>query len=89
MDLVTRNRVVADAALRPWIPAFIHGDFEDVIFGYGNDIDLDVSRGWWSFASLLAVRCGGTRFRSLGADMTTVPSARLRSRAGSRPTARS
>jgi aminoglycoside phosphotransferase len=25
-DLVTRNRVVADAALRPWQPVFVHGD---------------------------------------------------------------
>ena len=25
-DLVTRNRQVAEAALRPWKPAFIHGD---------------------------------------------------------------
>ena len=27
-DLVTRNREVAEAALRPWTPAFIHGDFQ-------------------------------------------------------------
>ncbi|GAA2701992.1 phosphotransferase family protein [Actinoplanes palleronii] len=26
--LVTRNRRVAEAALRPWTPAFIHGDFQ-------------------------------------------------------------
>ena len=27
-DLVTRNRQVAEAALRPWIPAFTHGDLQ-------------------------------------------------------------
>ncbi|WP_217207288.1 phosphotransferase family protein [Streptomyces sp. AC550_RSS872] len=96
-DLVTRNRQVAEAALRPWTPAFTHGDLQiahvfvdgdevtgiidwseagqgdplydlatftlgheehldDVIAGYGTDIDLDVIRAWWSLRSLLAVR---------------------------------
>ena len=27
-DLVTRNRQVAEAALRPWTPAFMHGDLQ-------------------------------------------------------------
>ncbi len=27
-DLVTRNRRVAEAALRPWTPAFTHGDLQ-------------------------------------------------------------
>jgi aminoglycoside phosphotransferase (APT) family kinase protein len=27
-DLVTRNREIAGAALRPWTPAFIHGDLQ-------------------------------------------------------------
>ncbi|MET7365973.1 phosphotransferase [Streptomyces sp. NPDC005566] len=27
-DLVTRNRQVAEAALRPWAPVFIHGDLQ-------------------------------------------------------------
>jgi aminoglycoside phosphotransferase (APT) family kinase protein len=27
-DLVTRNREVAEAALRPWTPVFIHGDLQ-------------------------------------------------------------
>ncbi|MFG2696568.1 hypothetical protein [Kitasatospora sp. NPDC048407] len=27
-DLVTRNRQVAEAALRPWAPAFTHGDVQ-------------------------------------------------------------
>ncbi|MYS38722.1 phosphotransferase family enzyme [Streptomyces sp. KhCrAH-43] len=27
-DLVTRNRRVAEAALRPWEPAFVHGDLQ-------------------------------------------------------------
>ncbi|MFD5080573.1 phosphotransferase family protein [Streptomyces sp. NPDC058371] len=96
-DLVTRNRQVAEAALRPWPPAFTHGDLQiahvfvdddeitgiidwseagqgdalydlatltlgheehlgDVIAGYGNDVDLDVIRAWWSLRSLLVVR---------------------------------
>ncbi|MFH8573174.1 phosphotransferase family protein [Streptomyces sp. NPDC017993] len=96
-DLVTRNRHVAEAALRPWTPAFTHGDLQiahvfvdggevtgiidwseagqgdalydlatftlgqeehldDVIAGYGIDIELDVIHAWWSLRSLLAVR---------------------------------
>ncbi|MFC9636806.1 phosphotransferase family protein [Streptomyces mirabilis] len=96
-DLVTRNRQVAEAALRPWTPAFTHGDLQiahvfvdgdevtgiidwseagqgdalydlatftlgdeehldDVIAGYGTDIDLDVIHAWWSLRSLLVVR---------------------------------
>ncbi|MFG3026210.1 phosphotransferase family protein [Streptomyces sp. NPDC048254] len=96
-DLVTRNRQVAEAALRPWTPAFTHGDLQiahifidgdevtgiidwseagqgdalydlatftlgheehldDVIAGYGTDVDLDVVRAWWSLRSLLIVR---------------------------------
>ena len=96
-DLVTRNRQVAEAALRPWTAAFTHGDLhiahvfvdgdevtgiidwseagqgdalydlatftlgheehlDDVVAGYGTDIDLDVIHAWWSLRSLLAVR---------------------------------
>ncbi|MFD7961752.1 phosphotransferase family protein [Streptomyces zaomyceticus] len=96
-DLVTRNRRVAQAALRPWTPAFTHGDLQiahvfvegdevtgvidwseagrgdalydlatftlghegrldDVLAGYGTDVDVDVIRAWWSLRSLLAVR---------------------------------
>ncbi|MGW2463575.1 aminoglycoside phosphotransferase family protein [Streptomyces sp. NPDC001761] len=96
-DLVTRNRQVAEAAFRPWTPAFTHGDLQidhvfvdgdevagiidwseagrgdalydlatftlgheehldDVIAGYGIDIDLDVVHAWWSLRSLLIVR---------------------------------
>ncbi len=96
-DLVTRNRRVAEAALRPWTPVFVHGDLQvahvfvdgdeitgvvdwseagqgdalydiasltlghpehlnDVIAGYGADVDLDVIRGWWSLRSLTAIR---------------------------------
>ncbi|WP_159942955.1 MULTISPECIES: phosphotransferase family protein [unclassified Nocardiopsis] len=96
-DLVTRNRRVAAAALRPWTPVFTHGDLQvehvfvdgdevtgiidwseagrgnalfdlatltlgheehldDVIAGYGTDVDLDVIRAWWSLRSLLGVR---------------------------------
>ncbi len=97
VDLVTRNRQVAEAALRPWTAAFTHGDLqiahvfvdgdevtgiidwseagrgdalydlatftlgheehlEDVLAGYGTDIDLGVIHAWWSLRSLLAVR---------------------------------
>lgn len=96
-DLVTRNRQVAEAALRPWTPVFVHGDLQlahifvdgdevtgvidwteasqgdalfdlavltlgnegrldDVVAGYGADVDLDVVRGWWSLRSLVAIR---------------------------------
>ncbi|MBB1245967.1 phosphotransferase [Streptomyces durbertensis] len=96
-DLVTRNRRVAEAALRPWTPAFTHGDLQiahvfldgdqvtgiidwseagqgdalydlatftlgheehldDVLAGYGTDINLDLIHAWWSLRSLLAVR---------------------------------
>jgi aminoglycoside phosphotransferase (APT) family kinase protein len=96
-DLVTRNRDVAEAALRSWTPVFMHGDLQvahvfveddevtgvldwseagqgdalydlasltlghpehldDVLAGYGTDVDLDAIRGWWSLRSLTAVR---------------------------------
>ncbi|WP_327348098.1 phosphotransferase [Streptomyces europaeiscabiei] len=96
-DLVTRNRQVAEAAFRPWTPAFTHGDLQiahvfvdgdevtgiidwseagqgdalydlatftlgheehldDVVAGYGADVDLDVIHAWWSLRSLLVVR---------------------------------
>jgi len=29
---------------------------EDVLAGYGTDVDLDVIRGWWSWRSLVVVR---------------------------------
>jgi aminoglycoside phosphotransferase (APT) family kinase protein len=96
-DLVRRNRRIADAALRQWTPAFIHGDLQithvfvdhdqvtgildwseagpgdpmydlailtlgheeclgDLLAGYGDDVDLDVIRAWWSVRSLSAAR---------------------------------
>ena len=96
-DLVTRNRQVAEAALRPRAPVFTHGDLQlahvfvdgdeitgvidwteaapgdalydlatltlghaehldDVIAGYGTDVDLDVIRAWWSLRSLRGIR---------------------------------
>ncbi|MGY4922061.1 phosphotransferase family protein [Streptomyces sp. 900105755] len=96
-DLVTRNRQVAEAAIRAWTPVFAHGDLQaehvfvdgdevtgiidwseagrgdalfdlatltlgheerlgDVIAGYGDAVDLDVIRAWWSLRSLLGVR---------------------------------
>jgi aminoglycoside phosphotransferase (APT) family kinase protein len=96
-ELVTRNRVVAEAALRPSTPVFMHGDLQvahvfvdgdevtgvldwseaargdamydlasltlghrehlgDVMTGYGDDVDVDVVRAWWSLRSLTAIR---------------------------------
>ncbi|WP_067460822.1 phosphotransferase family protein [Actinomadura macra] len=96
-DVVTRNRRVAEAALRPWTPVFMHGDLQvthvfldgdeitgvidwseaaqgdalfdlatltlghpehldDVVAGYGTDVDREVIRAWWSLRSLRAVR---------------------------------
>ncbi|MEV2255988.1 aminoglycoside phosphotransferase family protein [Streptomyces sp. NPDC050147] len=38
-DLVTRNRQVAEAALRPWTPAFTHGDLQIAhVFADGDKI---------------------------------------------------
>jgi aminoglycoside phosphotransferase len=96
-DLVTRNREIAEAALRPWTPVFTHGDLQithvfvdgdkitgvidwseasqgdamfdlailtlgheerldDLVAGYGADVDLEVIRAWWSLRSLGAAR---------------------------------
>ncbi len=96
-EVVTRNRRLADAAMRPWAPVFIHGDLqiahvfvdrddvtgvldwseagegdalydlatltlgheerlEEVVTGYGIDVDVDVIRAWSSLRCLLAVR---------------------------------
>ncbi len=96
-DLVTRNREVAAAALRPWTPVFTHGDLQithvfvdsddavtgvidwseasrgdalydlagltlgheehldEVLAGYGTEVDRDVIRGWWSLRSLSVI----------------------------------
>ncbi len=96
-DLVARNRQIAEAALRPWTPAFTHGDLQidhvfidgdevtgvldwseagpgdalwdlatltlghhehldDVLAGYGTNVDVDVIRAWWSLRSLRGAR---------------------------------
>ncbi|WP_091577750.1 phosphotransferase family protein [Micromonospora sediminicola] len=48
-DLVTRNRRLAETALRPWTPAFIHGDFQvDHVFVAADEITGVVD---WSEAS--------------------------------------
>jgi len=97
LDVVTRNRRLAETVLRPWTKVFIHGDLQithvfvegdevtgvidwseasqgdglydlatltlaheehldDVIAGYGADVDLDLIRAWWSYRSLVAIR---------------------------------
>jgi aminoglycoside phosphotransferase (APT) family kinase protein len=96
-DVVEPNRRLAEAALRPWTPVFIHGDLhvehvfvdedrvsgiidwseaaqgdalfdlatltltheehlDDVIAGYGNDVDRDLVHAWQSWRCLVAVR---------------------------------
>jgi aminoglycoside phosphotransferase len=48
-DLVGRNREVAEAALRPWAPAFIHGDFQIThVFVTGDEVTGVID---WSEAS--------------------------------------
>ena len=96
-DVVTRNRRLAEGALRPWTPVFTHGDLQithvfvdgdevtgiidwseasqgdalfdlatltlahdehldDVVAGYGTDVDRDLIRAWWSWRCLVVVR---------------------------------
>ena len=96
-DVVRRNRLIAEAALRPWEPVFIHGDLQivhvfvegdevsgvvdwseggqgdamydlatltlaheehldDVVAGYGGDVELDVIRAYWALRSLMSTR---------------------------------
>jgi aminoglycoside phosphotransferase len=48
-DLVTRNRQLAETALRPWTPVFIHGDLQvDHVFVDGDEVTGVVD---WSEAS--------------------------------------
>jgi aminoglycoside phosphotransferase (APT) family kinase protein len=95
--VVTRNRELAETALRSWTPAFIHGDLQvdhvfiagddvvgildwseasqgdalfdlatltlghpehldDVLAGYGTEVDRDLIRAWWSLRCLSNVR---------------------------------
>ena len=35
---------------------FGHEHLDDVVAGYGTDVNLDVIRGWWSLRSLVAAR---------------------------------
>ncbi len=97
VDVVTRNRHFAEAALRSWTPVFTHGDLhiehvfvdgdeitgildwseasqgdalydiatltlaheehlDDVLAGYGTDVDRGLIRAWWSWRCLVGVR---------------------------------
>jgi aminoglycoside phosphotransferase (APT) family kinase protein len=97
VDVIKRNRRLAEAALRPWTPRFIHGDLrldhvfvdggevtgiidwseasqgdalfdlasltlaheehlDDVLAGYGTDVDRDLIRAWSSWRCLCVVR---------------------------------
>ena len=96
-DVVTTNRRLAEAALRPWTPVFTHGDLhishvfvdgdevtglldwseaapgdplydlatltlahqenlDDVLAGYGSEVDRDLIRAWQSWRCLVGVR---------------------------------
>lgn len=96
-DVVRRNQRLAEQALRPWIPAFTHGDLhlehvfvegeevsaiidwseaaqgdplfdlatltlgheehlDDLLAGYGDDVDRDMIRAWRSFRCLRPIR---------------------------------
>src|SRR5579863_204536 len=96
-DVVTPNRRLAETVLRPFTPAFIHGDLQvdhifidgdevtgivdwseaspgdalfdlatltlghpehldDVVAGYGTDVDRDLIRAWWSWRCIAGVR---------------------------------
>lgn len=96
VDVVTRNRRLAETVLRSWTPTFIDGDLhlehvfvdgdtvtgiidwsdarqgdalfdlasltlangdhlDDVIAGYGADVDRDLIRAWWSWRCLVVV----------------------------------
>ena len=49
VDVVTRNRRLAETALRPWTPVFIHGDLQvDHVFVAGDEVTGVVD---WSEAS--------------------------------------
>ncbi|MFB6718678.1 phosphotransferase family protein [Kribbella sp. NPDC056345] len=95
--VIERNREIAEAALRPYTPAFTHGDLQithvftendavtaiidwseagqddplwdlatltlghedrlpHLLTGYGEDVDHEVIRAWWSLRSLSAAR---------------------------------
>jgi aminoglycoside phosphotransferase (APT) family kinase protein len=97
VDVVTRHRRFAEAALRSWTPVFTHGDLhiehvfvdgdeitgildwseasqgdalydiatltlaheehlDDVLAGYGTDVDRGLIRAWWSWRCLVGVR---------------------------------
>jgi aminoglycoside phosphotransferase (APT) family kinase protein len=96
-EVVTRNRRIAETALRPWTPVFVHGDLQvdhvfvaddevtgvidwsegaqgdaafdlailtlghpehpdDVIAGYGTDVDRELIHAWGSLRCLSNVR---------------------------------
>jgi aminoglycoside phosphotransferase (APT) family kinase protein len=49
LDVVERNRQLAEAALRPWTPVFIHGDLQvDHVFVAGDEVTGVID---WSEAS--------------------------------------
>lgn len=96
-EVITRNRRLAETALRPWTPVFVHGDLQvdhvfvaddeitgildwseasrgdahfdlavltlghpehldDVLTGYGTEIDREPIRAWWAFRCLTNIR---------------------------------
>lgn len=96
-DVMAVNRRIAESVIRPWRPAFIHGDLQaehvfvlddevtgildwseaargdalydlavltighpehldDVLAGYGGDVDVELIHAWWSVRGLLGIR---------------------------------
>ena len=59
-DMITRNRRIAEAALRPWTPVFTHGDLQIThVFVDGDDItgvvdwsEASQGDGLWDLATL-------------------------------------
>ncbi|MEO1060755.1 MAG: phosphotransferase [Actinomycetota bacterium] len=95
-EAVGRSRLIAEAVLRPWTPAFVHGDLhvehvfvegdevagiidwseagqgdpladlatltlaneehlDDVLSGYGADVDRELIRAWWAWRCIVAI----------------------------------
>jgi aminoglycoside phosphotransferase (APT) family kinase protein len=96
-EVISRNRQLAETALRQWTPVFVHGDLQvdhvfvdgdeitgildwseasqgdalfdlatltlgypdhldDIIDGYGTDVDRTLIRAWWSMRCLTNIR---------------------------------
>ena len=50
------SRVDSSDGVRQASRSTQHGDLDDVIAGYGSEVDRDIVRAWWSLRCLLNVR---------------------------------